>query len=392
MRYLIGILISFVIFMPMKISANSGSFKIKKLHRVFTKVLGDTESMIDASQFSKDGKYILAYGDRSRVFLWRTSDFRLFRKYKFIPDSYHYPDKIDKKVEDHSSIVGVNFIPHSQKIFVGFRDGYGLIIDLLTNKRTGLMFTNKTGVASGMAISESGNILALGLGYYDRKNRKLIRDYSIIDNFGYSLHSNIDYFGYFITNDDKLLITGVSRFPQLYIVDFRKRRCQRLTIEDLNARYEMMSSLELSPDNNTVAVGLNNGQVRICSIRLNKEIKRISVGGDNPCAGFTPDGKLLYASNDKDDKIIFWSTSDWKKKHLVRSHDKTTISIWLLDGKYLGFGTESGSFLIKELATGNTVLNQQVTDSAISSIDYLSSKHLFLFTDKNYRISVFKAE
>jgi len=339
------------------------------------KVFHNKTSAINTVIFSPDGKYFLTGGDyTSSVKIWQTKNLSLYKEIDII---YKYRNLFPVNNRPHS-FVDVVFTPDSKAIYAGFNNGMSAMVSLDTSEIIIYDFDDNYGSFSRSAISQSGNILALDGSYLDIANNKL-RTRRFITQTGLA-----------ITHDDKYLIVSAYRSCSVHIADIATGKWTIWTPKSFFGALEV-SGIDVSSDDDTIAAWLRNGDVRLYSIRQNKEIGNLPQGGRDVKARFSPDGKMLASASDNN-KVKLWDVASQSRINTWKTDDRPNMIKWLRGTPWIAIGTNSGELIVASTETKEAIFKGRVMENRILDMDYLPTERLLLLCDKAGNIFAFKIQ
>ena len=287
-------------------------------------------------------------------------------------------------------MVGAHFTPDAKSVFVGFNNGKALLIDLNSGKKTALDFGKGGRDPEICQISKSGNILVLGNRYMDiSRGKRTAHNY-------YKTGSN-EYIA--ITSDGKYIVTS-------YIwtgLDVTETATGKLKGANLSMFFLfglldklLVEGFKVSPDNDSIAVYLRNGNDRLYSISREKEI-----GAFYSILGFSPDGKMVVTSSGGDN-VAIWDIAHRKKKNSFKLY---RYLAWLPGTDWIASFSKQGELVIQSTETGEIICKEKIvckeklnapTDVVLqeySYIDYNPAERLLMFGNTwkgYYYIDIYK--
>jgi WD40 repeat protein len=349
-------------------------FAFEKINAPLTihKVFHETTSTADSVQFSPDGKYFLVGGNYySSIAVWQTKDFSLYKNINILND-----DNLLSAKERPHRIVGTCFTPDSKYVYAGLDNGIVLVIDLDSKKKTTYNFGENARYEIKTAFSSSGKILALGANYLNTANNKLIHIRTAADS------------GLVFTQDEKFLVSSSYRLRSVHITDISTGGSISWKPSSFFGNQNVSSS-DVSPDNDIIAAGLRNGDVRLYSIRQTREIGNLSQGGINAKGNFSPDGKLLLSYSDTN-KVKLWDVAKQSRERTWMADDRVSSIKWLRGTSWIAIGTNSGDLIIGSTDKEETIFKGKIMERGITDIDFLPAENLLLICDSWGNIAAFK--
>ncbi len=336
-------------------------------------VLQERMSSVKSVEFSLDGKYFLARGGSRPIFVWKVKDQKLYKEIKITDELF---DTIRSKISPRS-FVNANFTPDSRSIFAGLDNGTAVMIPLDSGEIIVYSFGDEERNAKHSVMSRSGKILAMDGSYLNTANNQLTHILGMQDS------------GLVISNDDKYLVTSSYHISTVKISDITTGKEMQWYPASFFIISQKVHDIDISPDNDTIAAGLSNGDVRLYSIRQNKEIGNLPQGGWSVKARFSPDGKMLASSSDNN-KVKLWDVASQSRISTWKTDDGPNMIKWLRETHWLAIGTDSGELIIASTEKDETMFKDRVMEAEILDMDYLPAERLLLLCDKEGNISAFK--
>lgn len=316
--------------------------------------------------FSTDGKYLLTTEGYS-IYVWRARDFALLKKFTIFDDG-NVKLKADKRSLGY--MIGAHFSPDAYTVFVGFKKGKGLLIDLCSGNKTALDFGKRSTDPEICKISKSGNILVLGDRYMDiSRGKRTARDY-------YQVGSNANTV---ITSDGKYIVTSYI-WAGLGVTETETAKVKGANL-GMFFLFGLLDNLlvvgfKVSPDNDSIAVYLRNGNDRLYSIRREKEI-----GAFKAIYGFSPDGKMVVTSSGGD-TISIWDIAHRKKKKSLKLY---RYLAWLPGTDWIASFSEQGELVIQSTETGEIICKEKLicNEKLSAPIDVVLQEQEYSYIDYN---------
>lgn len=216
----------------------------------------------------------------------------------------------------------------------------------------------------------------MGGSYFNIARNKLIKARSIADA------------GLVITRDDKYVLSGLFHYRSVEIADVDAERT-KIWKPDYLFSTPNVSSIDVAPDNDTIAAGLINGDIRLYSIRKCEEKGNLSQGGWGVKVSFSPDGKMLLSFSDNN-SVKLWDVASQRCKRKWKTDNRVSSIKWLPGVPWIAFGTDRGELIIESVEKGATIYKGKVMERRISDIDYLPTRRLFLLCDSWGSIAAFE--
>jgi WD40 repeat protein len=347
---------------------------LHKLQRVFQRQMS-----LKNAEFSVDGKYFLVE-DGLRISVWQVKDFTLYRKFELIND------KDKDKISEPKYIVGAHFTPDSKSVFVGFKNGKAMMIDLNSGIKSIIDFGTRETDPEIVEISKSGKILVLGARYMDVDHGKRIaHDYG---SPKYQTHISI-------TTDDKYILSQVGNHSDsLSITETATGNVTRVYLASFFLfNHPKVDGFLLLPDNDTIAVYLETGSNRLYSIRQAKEIGAFS----RWTVGFFQDCKTMLTSYDGR-SVTLWDFASKKKKKTLKLKWESCIT-WLSGTNWFASLGEPSELVIQSAESGEIICKGKISESysryreGYHYIDYLPTERLLMLGNaKKGYIDVYKLQ
>lgn len=152
-----------------------------------------------------------------------------------------------------------------------------------------------------------------------------------------------------------------------------------------------VTSVDVSCDNDTIAAGMENGDIRLYSIRKVKEIGSLSQGGWRVITSFSPDGKMLV-STAHNNKVKLWEVGSQRRIKTWDIDGRVEKIKWLSGKPWIAFGTDRGELIIESTENRETIFKGKVVENGIVDIDYFASEQLLLLCDSGGNIALFKIQ
>lgn len=353
-------------------SCNLPTMNTAKTSVTLHKVFQEKSSTVTSVEFSPDGKYFLAQGKQTPVFVWQVKDLALYQEFKLIDLAINLFAPKDRP----SSIVGAYFTPDSKSVFAGLNNGTAVTISLDSGDKISHSFGDARSNPRRSAISRSGKILAMDGSYLNTANNQLTNTLGMEDS------------GLVITDDDKYVVTGSYHLSSVKISEIATGKDIRWDPKSFFIE-RGVQSIDVSPDNDTIAAGLSNGDVRLYSIRQNEEIGNLPQGGWSVDVYFSPDGKLLATSSDNK-KVKLWDMESQSRKRTWKTDERVNFIKWLRGTPWLAIGTDDGELIIESTEQEETVFKGKVMEDRILDMDYLPAEQLLLLCDSWSNILLYK--
>jgi len=267
-------------------------------------------------------------------------------------------------------MIGAHFSPDAYTVFVGFKKGKGLLIDLCSGNKTALDFGKRSTDPEICKISKSGNILVLGDRYMDiSRGKRTARDY-------YQVGSNANTV---ITSDGKYIVTSYI-WAGLGVTETETAKVKGANL-GMFFLFGLLDNLlvvgfKVSPDNDSIAVYLRNGNDRLYSIRREKEI-----GAFKAIYGFSPDGKMVVTSSGGD-TISIWDIAHRKKKKSLKLY---RYLAWLPGTDWIASFSEQGELVIQSTETGEIICKEKLicNEKLSAPIDVVLQEQEYSYIDYN---------
>ena len=114
---------------------------------------------------------------------------------------------------------------------------------------------------------------------------------------------------------------------------------------------DVVSSVAYSPDGRTLA-SLDD-IVRFWDLDTQKLIKTLSLKNSIRTIAYSPDGETLACGTRRDNTIVLWNVSEWKKRGVLKGHTSGVSSVTFSpDGQTLASGSWDGTILLWNANTG----------------------------------------
>jgi WD40 repeat protein/tetratricopeptide (TPR) repeat protein len=178
--------------------------------------------------------------------------------------------------------------------------------------------------------------------------------------------------------DGKLLATASSdgRTNSVTLWEVASKRClQTLTFP---REGEFCARLVLfSPNSKFLAVGLEDGGVRILDTATRKEPKRLKTGGRQVLGlSFSADGKHFAASSQVAKRVTIWQTEGWKEERQIEMGTAPGLVALNHAGNLLAVGTGDGTVHLIDLA------DKSPTHELFRGLDHIWGRLRFSPDDK----------
>lgn len=304
------------------------------------------------AEFSLDGKYFLTWHPHHGTQVWRAKDSTLCKEAALLNNP-----------EGGISGLGANFTGDSKSVYTGFDNGMAALIDLDTGKIKRYDFKVERGsVAENekSAISSSGKILALSGKYINTENHLLG-----------SVSQDADS-GLAITSDDKYIISAwlhgcvnIGEVATGKVSHWCPPRPFRPVC--LITACPLVSEINVSPDNDTIAAGVYDGDVWLYSIRHAKKIGCLSQTGYDLHPVFSPDGKklLTYGGN----VVTLWDVASQKRERKWKTNHPVRLAKWLRGTPWIAIVTRKNELIIESVLQEETIFRGNFPPD-ITSVDY----------------------
>ncbi len=338
-------------------------------------VLQERMSSVNSVEFSPDGKYFLARGGSRPIFVWSVKDQTLYKEIQITDECF---DAIRSKVSPRS-FVNANFTPDSKSIYAGLDNGTAVTIPLHSGEITAYSFGEEERNTKHSVMSRSGKILAMDGSYYNTANNQLTR------TCGWA-RSDLA-----ISDDDKFVVSSSYHLSSVDIYEIATGKKIRWHPASFFIISQKVHGIDVSPDNDTIAAGLGNGDVRLYSIRRNNEIGNLSQGGWDVKARFSPDGKMLVSASDNN-KVKLWDVASQSRINTWKTDDWPNMIKWLRGTPWIAIGADSGELIIASTETKEAIFKGRVMENRILDMDYLPTERLLLLCDKAGNIFAFKIQ
>lgn len=150
-----------------------------------------------------------------------------------------------------------------------------------------------------------------------------------------------------------------------------------------------INDLAFSPDDNLLAITLEDASVLVYDLRNDKEVARLKRHAKAVNAvGFSPDGKYL-ATNSSVDMVVVWDTSTWQPVKVFNYLVRGNSLAWSPDSQKLAMGDLSGRIYVWKVGSDNPgVLEGH--KSRISSLEWSPNSDLLASGSEDYSIRVWK--
>ncbi len=307
--------------------------------------------LIEHIAVSPDSQLFMVWGRYCPLYVLRTKDFSLFKQFYFRPSEEEYISNPEKVKEDPGSTIAAYFYPDSKRLFLGFDSGVAMTVHLYSEKYEKHTITH---VAYMSMLSKSGNIMAAENSFIN-----------MVNNLHVEHGKNTYTVGMAVTGDDRYLVTGDFR-SLVSIIDTSTGKIFYWHPKNWFGFGIRIISVDVAPDNDTIVAGLENGQVRLYSIKAQKEIKSFS-GRSKPEAYFSEEGDLVIWTAKKS---VIRDLNTGKVKHNWRCPKNITRGMLFPGSRYYAMGLDTGELIILSLDNNEIVFKQKVVQDRIVTINY----------------------
>ncbi|MGI9470924.1 MAG: serine/threonine-protein kinase [Rubripirellula sp.] len=229
--------------------------------------------------FSADARVLASAGEDSNVILWDTSD----------------GSEITRLTDHTESVQFVTFAPHRPILATSGRDDTIKLWDSETYEMIGECLGH-TGDVNSLAFSEDGSCLVSGgddgvVFVWDVDSRTALGKYEMESGMVWAVAYG---------RDDRVVFGGTNQAVLSW--DFRTEA----EPESLYSDESNITSIDFSPDYQTLAFTSGNGSITLFDNKLGKESSRPTAhAGDAMFTAFSPDGRTLVSAG-ADGKVVFW--------------------------------------------------------------------------------------
>lgn len=130
---------------------------------------------------------------------------------------------------------------------------------------------------------------------------------------------------------------------------------------------DVVSSVAYSPDGKTLA-SLDE-IVRIWDLDTQKLVKTLSLKNSIRTIAYSPDGETLACGTRRDNTIVLWNVSEWKKRGVLKGHTEGVSSIaFSPDGQTLASGSWDGTIQLWNAHTGEHLKTFDRHASSVSKV------------------------
>jgi RNA polymerase sigma factor (sigma-70 family) len=220
----------------------------------------------------------------------------------------------------------------------------------------------------GLAFSPDGKWLAAGEGVkgmkvhvYDMPSGKERQTFADLPGPVHDLA---------VSPDGKLLAAACTRFTErdgkVIVWDtatWKEKTAIDVPAPPKNGGLGGAYSLAFSPDSGTLALGCEDGNLRLWDVKAGKEIKVIQViKGCLATAAFSPDGKWLAVGGPMGvtpGQLVVYETAMWKEQGRYKGPDRAFTSVsFSRDSKHLAAGAANGDVYWIDVAAGTQKITQ----------------------------------
>lgn len=146
-------------------------------------------------------------------------------------------------------------------------------------------------------------------------------------------------------------------------------------LQTLRGHTNTIWTVDVSPDNSMVVTGSEDRTLRFWEVKTGKELGQIAANGIYSCVRFSPDGRMVYATNwDGDLRVIDPNSRTLVKKF---SYQMPILDVALLpNGDTLVLGTATGAILHCDLQTGKVKQRLEGHSSTVHSVAFVDSNRV----------------
>jgi len=177
-------------------------------------------------------------------------------------------------------------------------------------------------------------------------------------------NSGYDSWDFFIQSPDGKFIVGtLNNSDFLYLWESETGKL----IKRLASVSKSNRSLSFSWDNEEIAVGMEDGSVKILSIALGGFTHTINTRQGSASVFYTPDGKTLLTIG-TDMTIRLWDTENYALKKTIQRNSIINCLDFVNNGRIMITGDESGKIITWDTSTWE-IIDQRVASSENSIVD-----------------------
>ena len=323
----------------------------KEIQKVFE--YKSEDAAFDHIIFSPNNRYFLTYNRHGPAYVWRTEDYFLVNKIKL-------------KDENTSNIItGVCFMPDSNRLFVGKREGQAIITDFYSKETATYEVSKNASYTS--ATSHSGHLLALGSELFDMRRDKHLGFHLILQS------------GPLFTNDDKHCVFSDVFEGAIVVMDTKTGTQRRVWKESGFFTNPRACGIDVSADNDTVAAGFDNGKIILYSIRSGDRTDTFRHGRKSrPYVIFSSDGRHLVSWSRHERNAILWDVAKAAKIGQWKFQNTPVCLKLFPNDKLMAIGTDAGELIVEPLSGKPTIANEKILEKQVTDIAISSSGKLIL--------------
>ena len=235
------------------------------------------------------------------------------------------------RINDQQEVTSMSFIPDSDRLAVGLRDGSIRIVDTGLEKEVGILLGHLDEVRA-VSSSADGRLLASG------------------------------------SRDNTIRIWDVAGQKEIGV---------------LNGHERSVSSVAFSPDGRLLASGSRDNTIRLWDVAGQKEICVLE-GPDRGVSSvvFSPDGRLL-ASGSWEKTIRLWDVAEQKQVGALEGHDRGITALsFSPDGRLLASGSWDYTIRLWDVAGQKEIGVLKGDDEAIKALKGLKDGFFYIFTPR----------